>query len=80
VLDSNSKVSITKMLETLQILQSGMTMKSEHVVQMDPKFALNRVHESAKKIQNNEMEMNHEATSIIERTQKEKFMASEASH
>ncbi|KAG2122882.1 hypothetical protein BD769DRAFT_1670519 [Suillus cothurnatus] len=80
VLDSNGKVSITKMLETHQILQSGTTMKSERVVQMDPKFALNHVHESAKKIWNNEMEMNHEAMSIIERNQKEKFMASEASH
>jgi hypothetical protein len=80
VLDLNGKVLIMKMLETRCILQSGTTTKSECVVQMDPKFALNRVHESAKKIQNNEMEMNHEATSIIERTQKEKFMASEASH
>ncbi|KAG1760747.1 hypothetical protein EDD22DRAFT_954658 [Suillus occidentalis] len=74
VLDSSGKVLVTKMLESWRVMQSGTTMKSERVVQMDPKFALRRVCESAEKVRNNETEIAHEAAL------KEKLKASEASH
>jgi hypothetical protein len=74
VLDSSGKVSVTKMLESRRVMQSGTTTKSERVVQLDPKFALRRVHESAEKVHNNETEIDRETAS------KEKLKASEASH
>ncbi|KAF8833540.1 hypothetical protein BDN67DRAFT_712207 [Paxillus ammoniavirescens] len=66
------------MLESRRRLQSGTTTKSERVVRLDPKFALQRVRE-ADKVDEAETCSDSKARTL-ETTGKEKLKTSEASH